>query len=151
MRALAFSKGDRGQVVCVIAVLLPEETRACQRNRGIFSAPPGPEAAGSSGFSITILDKLGYRMTINSRAGYTASKRGADWSATFGPDDAAAELRQAALEPVRDADLPWALVPRMARVQGLIALAQGHHALARRRLGGSSPGTGTRSARPSTS
>ena len=51
------------------------------------------------------------------------------------PDDAAAELRQAALEPVRDADLPWALVPRMARVQGLIALARGDHALARRRLG----------------
>jgi hypothetical protein len=39
------------------------------------------------------------------------------------PDDAAAELRRAALEPVRDTDLPWALVPRMARVQGLIALA----------------------------
>jgi uncharacterized protein YndB with AHSA1/START domain len=41
------------------------------------------------------------------------------------PDDAAAELRRAALEPVRDTDLPWALVPRMARVQGLIALARG--------------------------
>jgi tetratricopeptide (TPR) repeat protein len=51
------------------------------------------------------------------------------------PDDAAAELRRAALEPVRDTDLPWALVPRMARVQGLIALARGDHALARRRLG----------------
>jgi DNA-binding SARP family transcriptional activator/tetratricopeptide (TPR) repeat protein len=50
------------------------------------------------------------------------------------PDDATAELRRAALEPVRDADLPWALVPRMARVQGLIALARGDHALARRRL-----------------
>ena len=51
------------------------------------------------------------------------------------PDDAAAELRQAALEPVRDTDLPWALVPRMARVQGLIALARDDRALARRRLG----------------
>jgi tetratricopeptide (TPR) repeat protein len=51
------------------------------------------------------------------------------------PDDAAAELRRAALEPVRDTDLPWALVPRMARVQGLIALARGDHSLARRRLG----------------
>jgi hypothetical protein len=51
------------------------------------------------------------------------------------PDDATAELRQAALEPVRDTDLPWALVPRMARVQGLIALARGDGALARRRLG----------------
>jgi DNA-binding SARP family transcriptional activator/tetratricopeptide (TPR) repeat protein len=56
------------------------------------------------------------------------------------PDDAAAELRRAALEPVRDADLPWALVPRMARVQGLIALARGDHALARRRLGEAADG-----------
>jgi tetratricopeptide (TPR) repeat protein len=50
------------------------------------------------------------------------------------PDEAAKEVRAAALEPVRDGDQPWALVPRMARVQGLIALARGDHALARRRL-----------------
>ena len=56
------------------------------------------------------------------------------------PEDAAAELRRAALEPVRDTDLPWALVPRMARVQGLIALARGDHALARRRLGEAADG-----------
>jgi hypothetical protein len=39
-----------------------------------------------------------------------------------------------ALEPVRASDQPWALVPRMARVQGLIALARGDRAQARRRL-----------------
>jgi len=50
------------------------------------------------------------------------------------PDEAAAELRRAALEPVRESDQPWALVPRMARAQGLIALARGDHELARRRL-----------------
>lgn len=50
------------------------------------------------------------------------------------PDQATAELRRAALEPVAPADQPWALVPRMARVQALIALARGHHAEARRRL-----------------
>jgi DNA-binding SARP family transcriptional activator/tetratricopeptide (TPR) repeat protein len=50
------------------------------------------------------------------------------------PDEAAAEVRRAALEPVRSSDLPWALVPRMARVQGLIAIARGDRALARRRL-----------------
>ena len=50
------------------------------------------------------------------------------------PDEAAIEVRQAALEPVRDGDQPWALVPRMARVQGLIALARGDRAQARRRL-----------------
>jgi DNA-binding SARP family transcriptional activator/tetratricopeptide (TPR) repeat protein len=56
------------------------------------------------------------------------------------PDEAAAEVRRAALEPVRASDLPWALVPRMARVQGLIALARGDRALARRRLGEAAAG-----------
>jgi DNA-binding SARP family transcriptional activator/tetratricopeptide (TPR) repeat protein len=50
------------------------------------------------------------------------------------PDEAAAEVRRAALEPVRSSDQPWALVPRMTRVQGLIALARGDRAGARRRL-----------------
>jgi hypothetical protein len=48
--------------------------------------------------------------------------------------EATAEVRRAALEPVRSSDQPWALVPRMARVQGLIALAHGDRAEARRRL-----------------
>jgi hypothetical protein len=43
-------------------------------------------------------------------------------------------VRQAALEPVRGSDQPWALVPRMTRVQGLIALARGDRVEARRRL-----------------
>ncbi|MGH3692997.1 MAG: hypothetical protein ACRDRX_03185 [Pseudonocardiaceae bacterium] len=50
------------------------------------------------------------------------------------PEAAAAEIRLAALEPVGSGDQPWALVPRMARVQGLIALARGDHAEAHRRL-----------------
>ena len=50
------------------------------------------------------------------------------------PEEAAREVRQAALEPVRSSDQPWALVPRMTRVQGLIALARGDRAEARRRL-----------------
>ena len=44
------------------------------------------------------------------------------------PEEAARELRQAALEPVRSSDQPWALVPQMARVQGLIALSRGDRA-----------------------
>jgi len=50
------------------------------------------------------------------------------------PEEAAAEVRRAALEPMRSSDQPWALVPRMARAQGLIALARGDRAEARRRL-----------------
>jgi Tfp pilus assembly protein PilF len=49
-------------------------------------------------------------------------------------DAAAAELRAVPLEPVGPADLPDTLVPRLARVQGLLALARGEHALAARRL-----------------
>jgi tetratricopeptide (TPR) repeat protein len=50
------------------------------------------------------------------------------------PDEAAREVRRAALEPVRSGDRPWALVPLMARVQGLIALARGDRVQARSRL-----------------
>jgi ATP/maltotriose-dependent transcriptional regulator MalT len=50
------------------------------------------------------------------------------------PDEAAAELRRAALEPVGKGDQPWALVPRMSRAQGLIALARGDLVTARRRF-----------------
>lgn len=50
------------------------------------------------------------------------------------PDGAHAEIRRAALEPVGPGDQPWALVPRMARVQGLVARGRGDHVLARRTL-----------------
>jgi len=46
---------------------------------------------------------------------------------------AAAQLRSAALEPVGRADQPWALVPRMAGIQALIAAVRGDLPLARRR------------------
>jgi len=50
------------------------------------------------------------------------------------PAEATAELRRAVLEPVGIGDQPWALVPRMARIQGLIALARGETVEAARRL-----------------
>jgi hypothetical protein len=40
-------------------------------------------------------------------------------------DRAAEELRACALEPVRPSDFPAALVPRLTRIQGLVALARG--------------------------
>jgi DNA-binding SARP family transcriptional activator/tetratricopeptide (TPR) repeat protein len=50
------------------------------------------------------------------------------------PDDAEAELRGVALEPVSPADSPDTLVARMSHVQGLIALQRGNRSLAARRL-----------------
>ncbi|MGN6752873.1 MAG: AAA family ATPase [Intrasporangium sp.] len=50
------------------------------------------------------------------------------------PDEAAGELRAATLEPIRQSDHAWALVPRVSHVQGVIALARGDDDQARRRL-----------------
>ncbi|MEA2449182.1 MAG: hypothetical protein QOG63_1114, partial [Thermoleophilaceae bacterium] len=49
-------------------------------------------------------------------------------------EEAEEELRATALEPVGPADFPDTLVPRLTRVQGLVAAARGDHALAARRL-----------------
>jgi DNA-binding SARP family transcriptional activator len=49
-------------------------------------------------------------------------------------DAAEDELRATVLEPIRPSDFPDALVPRLARVQGLIALARGERDLAAKRL-----------------
>jgi hypothetical protein len=48
--------------------------------------------------------------------------------------EAEAELRTTALEPVGPSDLPDTLVPRLTRLQGLIAAARGDRDLAERRL-----------------
>lgn len=47
---------------------------------------------------------------------------------------ATSQLRAAMLEPVGPADQPWALVPRISWIQGLIADASGDPPLARRRF-----------------
>jgi DNA-binding SARP family transcriptional activator/tetratricopeptide (TPR) repeat protein len=47
---------------------------------------------------------------------------------------AASQLRAAIVEPAGRADLPWALVPRIAWIQGLIAAAKGDTPLARARF-----------------
>ncbi len=50
------------------------------------------------------------------------------------PERAAEEMRATVLEPVRPSDFPDALVPRLTRVQGLVALARGERDEALRRL-----------------
>ncbi len=49
-------------------------------------------------------------------------------------DDAEQEVRATALEPVGPGDMPDTLVPRLTRLQGLIAAGRGDAVLARRRL-----------------
>jgi DNA-binding SARP family transcriptional activator/tetratricopeptide (TPR) repeat protein len=55
-------------------------------------------------------------------------------------DDAEKELRATALEPVKPSDFPATLVPRLTRVQALVALARGDRALAEKRLEESAAG-----------
>ncbi len=50
------------------------------------------------------------------------------------PDAAGDQIRETVLEPLRPSDFPEALVPRLARVQGLIALARGHRDEAAKRI-----------------
>ncbi len=50
------------------------------------------------------------------------------------PDEAAEQVRATVLEPVRPSDFPDTLVPRLARVQGLVARARGDCDDAERRL-----------------
>jgi DNA-binding SARP family transcriptional activator/tetratricopeptide (TPR) repeat protein len=50
------------------------------------------------------------------------------------PDRADEELHATVLEPVRASDFPDALVPRLTRIQALVALARGDHREAARRL-----------------
>ncbi|MBV9467258.1 MAG: AAA family ATPase, partial [Solirubrobacterales bacterium] len=50
------------------------------------------------------------------------------------PERAAGELRAAVLEPIAPSDFPTALVPALARVQGLIAIARGALGEAEQRL-----------------
>jgi DNA-binding SARP family transcriptional activator len=56
------------------------------------------------------------------------------------PERAAGQAREMVLEPVGPSDFPDALVPRLARVQGLVALARGEHEEAERRLRESTAG-----------
>jgi DNA-binding SARP family transcriptional activator/tetratricopeptide (TPR) repeat protein len=50
------------------------------------------------------------------------------------PEQAAEEVRATVLEPVAPSDFPKALVPRLARVQGLVALARDQPEEAQRRI-----------------
>ena len=50
------------------------------------------------------------------------------------PHEAAEQVRETVLEPVRPSDFPESLVPRLARIQGLIALGLGDRDGAARRL-----------------
>ena len=78
----------------------------------------------------------GHRTDSDAQVSRPAARlaRAAALAGSGDPDAAAAEIRLAALEPVGPGDQPWALVPRMARAQGLVALARGDRAEAGRRL-----------------
>jgi DNA-binding SARP family transcriptional activator/tetratricopeptide (TPR) repeat protein len=66
------------------------------------------------------------------------------------PDEAEADVRATTLEPLRPGDFPEALVPRLTRIQGLIAAARGDAELAHRRLEEAAAGWRRLAAAPAT-
>jgi DNA-binding SARP family transcriptional activator/tetratricopeptide (TPR) repeat protein len=96
-------------------------------------------AAGRYKEAATLLDQALSADAKVSRP--TAALARAEALARAGHAEAAAtQLRAAALEPVGRADQPWALVPRMAGIQALIAAARQDIPLARRRYGEAAEG-----------
>ncbi|HSK58328.1 MAG TPA: hypothetical protein VK935_04665, partial [Actinomycetospora sp.] len=90
-------------------------------------------AAGAYADAADLLDG-GLRAQAGIRRPATRLARAEALARDARPDEAARELRSAVEEPVGPQDQAWALVPRMSRVQGLIARARGDREEARRRL-----------------
>ncbi len=78
---------------------------------------------------------LGHALTAGARVSRPAAAlaRAEALARAGDADGAATQLRAAAVEPVSRADQPWALVPRMAGIQALIAAVRGDVPLARKR------------------
>jgi tetratricopeptide (TPR) repeat protein len=96
----------------------------------------GLVALAAAGRHIEAAERLGRALADGARVSRpAASLARAEALARIGSyREAARQVRAAALEPVGPADQPWALVPRMSLVQGLIAAGGGDAAAARSRF-----------------
>jgi tetratricopeptide (TPR) repeat protein len=107
---------------------LPELTGLVRHERGLLALALGDPAAAAA--------ELAAALELDAPVGRAVARlRRAEALALAGQaSSAAAELRQAVLEPVGPGDFPATLVARLSRVQGLVAAGRGDDALARRRL-----------------
>jgi DNA-binding SARP family transcriptional activator/tetratricopeptide (TPR) repeat protein len=132
------AEASRRQRACAQRLDSPELAATAAHDAGLVALAAGDHAAAAELLAEALRDGAGVARAAAGGAGFsrpTAGLRRAEALALLGDADAAAaQLRAAMLEPTGRADQPWALVPRVAWVQGLIARARGDLPLARKRF-----------------
>jgi DNA-binding SARP family transcriptional activator len=106
----------------------PPLLSAAAYDRAMFALVEGEHAAAAQLFAVALAEQAPISRPLARLARAEALAR------CERCEEAEAELRATALEEVGPADFPDTLVPRMSRVQGLIAIARGDLPLAERRL-----------------
>ena len=106
----------------------PDRLSVASHDRGLVALEEGEHALAARLLAASLADPARISRPVTRIALAEALARDRQ------PDEAAEQVRAAVLEPVRPSDFPATLVPRLARAQGLIALARGDHAEARVRL-----------------
>jgi tetratricopeptide (TPR) repeat protein len=99
-----------------------------EHDRGLVALAEGEYAAAVDGLGASLVEGAPISRPLTRLALGEALARAGQ------PDLAREQIRATVLEPVRPSDFPETLVPRLARVQGLIALAAGDEAEAAARL-----------------
>lgn len=105
----------------------PDRLAMASHDRGLGALEEGKWELAAQLLAASLVDEAPISRPVT-RIALAALARGGD------PEHAAEELRAAVFEPVRPSDFPATLVPRLARVQGLIAHAREDHAEAARRF-----------------
>ncbi len=106
----------------------PELEAMANHDRGLVALDAGDYEAAADLLSGALVDGAPISRPLTRLALAEALARSRQ------PDAAAEQVRATVLEPIRASDFPDALVPRLARVQGLIALARGDRPEAERRF-----------------
>lgn len=106
----------------------PELVAMASHDRGLVALEEGDHELAATLLAESLVEGAPISRPVTRLALAEALARGGH------PDRAAEEVRATVLEPVGPSDFPDTLVPRLARVQGLIALARGECEEAERRL-----------------
>lgn len=137
-RAYALSRmGRHDEALAVVAVLMRGAAATGQLDHEAAAAFDAAQIAIAAGRPAEAVDHLQRALAdgVERLPRALARLRLAGARAAAGdPDAAQAELERFAFEPVRPADAPAALIPRLAAVEGLIAVARGQFELAVERL-----------------
>ena len=112
----------------------PEVLAMASHDRGMVALDAGDHELAAELLSASLIEGAPISRPMTRLALAEALARGGE------PDLAAEQVRETVLEPMRPSDFPDALVPRLARIQGLIALARGERDEAQRRFGESIAG-----------